>query len=144
MEESDGRRFKRPLMINILSVRALTPQEVDEIKSHPWIAPLAEQIQAMNDANNSNPFITNLAFYRNYVEVYLRTNPNINEKLPISVRYLQSSENGLMMEIYAFTAEKGFVNYEKKVADVFDNLIATARLFHIELYQRASAVRPLI
>ena len=144
MEESDGRRFKRPLMINILSVRALTPQEVDEIKSHPWIAPLAEQIQAMNDANNSNPFITNLAFYRNYVEVYLRTNPNINEKLPISVRYLQSSENGLMMEIYAFTAEKGFVNYEKKVADVFDNLIAVARLFHVELYQRPAAVRPVI
>ena len=144
MEESDGRRFKRPLMINILSVRALTPQEVDEIKKHPWVAPLAEQIQAMTDANNSNPFITNLAFYRNYVEAYLRANPNINEKLPISVRYLQSSENGLMMEIYAFTAVKGFVQYEKKVADVFDNLIAVAQLFHVELYQRPAAVRPVI
>ena len=49
-----------------------------------------------------------------------------------------------MMEIYAFTAEKGFVNYEKKVADVFDNLIAVARLFHVELYQRPAAVRPVV
>ena len=144
MEESEGRRFKRPLMINILSVRALTPQEIDEIKNHPWVAPLADTLQTLTDINNFNPFVTNLAFYRNYVEAYLRANPNINEKLPISVRYLQTTENGLVLEIYAFTAEKGFVNYEKKVADVFDNLIATARLFHVELYQRAAAVRPVI
>jgi miniconductance mechanosensitive channel len=144
MEESDGRRFKRPLMINILSVRALTQNEIEEINTHPWIAPLADTMQSLAKVNNYNPFITNLALYRNYIVAYLRANPNINEKLPISVRYLQSSENGLMLEIYAFTEDKSFVEYEKKVADVFDNLIASARIFHVELYQRPSAIRPEI
>ena len=144
MEESDGRRFKRPLMINILSVRALTPAEIEEIKSHPWIAPLADTMQSLTNVNNFNPFITNLAFFRNYILAYLRANPNINEQLPTSVRYLQSTENGLMLEIYAFTSEKRFVEYEKMVADVFDNLIASAKIFHVELYQRPSAIRPEI
>ena len=54
------------------------------------------------------------------------------------VRQLAPSENGLPIEIYAFTNDVKWAVYETVQADIFDHLFAVAPEFGIQLFQNPS------
>ena len=53
-------------------------------------------------------------------------------------RQLQPNENGLPLEIYAFSNDKRWQNYEYIIADIFDHIIASSSTFDLEIYERKS------
>ena len=79
--------------------------------------------------------MTNVGTFRAYTEAYLRAHPSISKELTLLVRQLQPTENGLPIEIYAFTNVIDWLPYEAIMADIFDHILAAAREFDLSIYQ---------
>jgi miniconductance mechanosensitive channel len=150
MQESGGRRIKRSLLIKQNSVRFLTPEDVESFKNITLIKPYIEhrekdisQYNAQNKADKSllinGRNQTNLGVFRKYADAFLHENPAINKDLFLMVRHLAPTNQGLPIEIYAFSSDKRWENYEHIQADIFDHLIASVSYFDLELYEAPSS-----
>ena len=51
------------------------------------------------------------------------------------VRQLAPTTQGIPLEIYAFSSDKRWANYEYIMADIFDHLIAAVPYFKLELFE---------
>ena len=54
------------------------------------------------------------------------------------VRQLPPSEFGLPIEIYVFSNDNEWINYENIQADIFDHLIAATSYFDLHVFQNPS------
>mgnify|MGYP006204342501 FL=1 len=84
----------------------------------------------------NNEDITNIALFRYYVRWTLRQHPNINQDMTLMVRQLESNEVGLPLEVYCFSSDKIWGNYEQIQAEIFETLFATLPLFTLSTFQR--------
>ena len=146
MSEYGGRRIKRSLLIDISSIKFLTPKEISELER---LAPLKDYISFKNNelsefnASIENPDnnietrkLTNIGTYRAYVESYLKQNSNLNtETMTFLVRQLPSSPEGVPLEIYTFTNTTEWEAYEKIQSDIFDHLFAILPKFGLRVFQ---------
>jgi len=149
MVNSDGRRIKRALLIKLDSVKYLTKNEVDSLKKINLISAYIESRQAnidtFNTQHNINKEIllngrnlTNLGVFRKYIETYLEQHSGINKEMMIMARQLDPTSQGIPIEIYAFSSDKRWQNYEYIMADIFDHLIAATPYFNLELFELPS------
>ena len=53
----------------------------------------------------------------------------------IMTRQLDPTPQGIPLEIYAFSKDKVWQNYEHIIADIFDHLLAATPYFNLELYE---------
>jgi len=151
MYEVGGRRIKRSLMIDQNSVRFLDPDEIERLKRfsviEDYIAAKETEIGKWNaarpertrDAVNARR-ITNLGSFRAYVSAYLRNRGDMNTNLFLMVRQLAPTENGLPLEIYAFTASTAWADYEGTQSDIFDHLLAIMPEFGLRIFQGPSGL----
>jgi miniconductance mechanosensitive channel len=51
------------------------------------------------------------------------------------VRHLQLTERGIPLEIYCFSLEKAWVDYEGIQADIFDHILAVIPQFELQVFQ---------
>ena len=82
--------------------------------------------------------LTNIGTFREYVLSYLKNHPGINHEMTLLVRQLQLTENGLPIEIYAFSKDIVWQNYEALQADIFDHLLAILPEFQLKAFQNPS------
>ena len=78
---------------------------------------------------------TNLGLFRQYTQVYLQTHDQINQKMTVMCRQLTPTAQGIPLEIYAFSKDKIWVNYEHISSDIFDHLLAAIPYFHLECFE---------
>jgi len=146
MQESAGRRIKRSVNIDMNSVHFLTAEEVSSFKKIHFLKSYIEERQAVIDAYNSEHQVdtsvvvngrrmTNLGIFRAYIVSYLRNHPKIHQDMTFLVRHLSPSEMGLPIEIYVFSNDKAWANYESIQADIFDHLLAVIPEFHLRVFQ---------
>ncbi len=146
MQESDGRRIKRSLFLKQSSVHFLTSEEIETLKKIQLIAPYIEHRQKEIDRHNkvraydkSVPINgrnqTNLGVFRRYAEAYLHENDAINKDMLLMVRHLSPTEKGLPVEIFCFSHNKNWIEYETIQAEIFDHLIASMPYFGLELFE---------
>lgn len=149
MEESEGRRIKRHINIKISSIRYCDESlynrllKIERIREH--LSERQLSIETYNKENNIDTSIiingrqmTNIGIFRLYAEKYLEGNPLINKDMTFMVRQLQPNENGLPIEVYAFSIEKGLERFEAVAADIFDHLLAAVPYFELEIFQNPS------
>jgi len=146
MQESGGRRIKRSIYIDITSIKFCTEEMLEEFKKidyiQEYLANKKTEIETFNSANDIDPsnivngrHLTNIGTFRIYVEHYLRNHPKIHQEMIQMVRQLQPTENGLPIEIYVFTNDTAWVNYEAIQSDIFDHILAVIPEFHLRIYQ---------
>ncbi|MFO7668510.1 MAG: mechanosensitive ion channel [Bacteroidales bacterium] len=146
MMESGGRRIKRSLNIDMSSVSFLNPEQIEKFRKfyllHDYITRKEKEIADFNKSLNLDDSIiangrrmTNLGTFRVYLENYLRSNPKINQEMTFLVRHLQPSETGLPLEIYVFSKDKVWANYETLQADIFDHVLAVISEFGLRVFQ---------
>ncbi len=151
MYEVGGRRIKRSLMIDQNSVRFLEPGEIERLRRFALLGDyLAAKTTEIGEWNAARPErereavnarrITNIGTFRAYVTAYLMGRGDLNTNLFTIVRQLAPSENGLPLEIYAFTASTAWGDYEGIQADIFDHLIAILPEFGLRLVQRPTGL----
>lgn len=146
MSDSGGRRIKRALFIKQNSIKYLIESEVEKLKKIQLIAPYLEtrqnDIKSHNDKNNADKELlingrnlTNFGVFRKYIDSYLNAHSAINKDMMIMVRQLAPTTQGIPLEIYAFSSDKRWANYEYIIADVFDHLIAALPYFELEIFE---------
>ena len=146
MTESNGRRIKRSLKIRMSSIRHLNAEDLNKLsKVHRIKNYLSIKSKDINDYNAKNIVdksllingrnLTNIGVFRKYIESYIEEHSAINKDLMIMARQLEPNENGLPIEIYAFSNDKRWQNYEYIIADIFDHIIATSSTFDLEIYE---------
>jgi miniconductance mechanosensitive channel len=146
MHNSDGRRFKRSILIKPSSVRFVNDDELlkyeklDLLKS--YISHRQTDINKYNAANSVDKSIilngrnlTNLGLFRKFVQEYVEAHPGINKEMLLMVRYLQPTELGIPLEIYCFSKDKVWENYEHIMADIMDYVISSVNYFDLEILE---------
>ncbi|MEO1856848.1 MAG: mechanosensitive ion channel domain-containing protein [Rubritalea sp.] len=151
MSESGVRRIKRAMHFDMQSVRILKQDEIEEMRKisllSDYLASKETEISNWNKERglSSNELVnaralTNIGTFRAYVVEYLKNHPNIDEAETILVRHLSPSDNGLPIEIYAFSNDNAWVNFEGIQSDIFDHLMAITSEFGLRLFQRPSGL----
>jgi miniconductance mechanosensitive channel len=96
----------------------------------------------MNEVDVTEPVngrrMTNIGTFRAYLTAYLRNHPGTNKDLIMMVRQLQPTDTGLPLEIYAFSKDTSWVNYESLQSDIFDHIFATLPHFDLRVFQNPS------
>lgn len=72
------------------------------------------------------------------METYIENHSGINKEMMIMVRQLAPTSQGIPIEIYAFSSDKRWKNYEYIMADIFDHLIAAVPYFNLEIFELPS------
>jgi len=146
MTNSEGRRIKRALNIKIESIKYLSDSEVIKLKDIQLISKYLDTSQEkINDFNNDQNIdkkillngrnLTNIGVFRKYAETYVENHSGINKDMTIMVRQLAPSTQGIPIEIYAFSADKRWKNYEYIMADIFDHLLAAVSYFDLAIFE---------
>ena len=148
MQESDGRRIKRSIYIDVNSVSFCNEERMTRYSKINFIKEYIDEKQKELDVYNeklnvkeslvNGRRITNIGTFRAYIVAYLKNHPKINQRLTLLVRQLATSDSGVPIEIYAFSADKNWTNYETIQADIFDHLFAVAKEFDLKLFQKPS------
>ena len=148
MSESGARRIKRAVNIDIHSIRFLTPEEIEKLKSISLLKDyLARKEKELADYNKkvehreniyNTRRLTNIGTFRAYCQEYLRHNKNITQKFTCMVRQLEPTSEGLPLEVYAFSNDTNWVSYEGIQADIFDHLLSIISVFDLKVYERYS------
>ncbi len=147
MVNAEGRRIKRSLNIKQSSIKYLSNETIETLKKIHIIAPYLnnkqEDIEAYNTNNNINkdyyPLngrnLTNIGVFRKYIQTYVEKHSAINKDMTIMVRQLAPTPQGLPIEIYAFSNDKRWENYEYIMADIFDHVLAAIPYFELEIFE---------
>jgi miniconductance mechanosensitive channel len=146
MQESGGRRIKRAVFIDVRSIKFCNEEMLERFRRIRYIADYIEQKKQeitkynasleVDDSSLANGRrMTNVGTFRAYVKAYLRNHPMIHQDLTFLVRQLAPSERGLPIEIYVFSSDTAWVNYEGIQADIFDHILAVLPEFDLSVFQ---------
>lgn len=146
MQESSGRRIKRAIFIKQSSVRFLTSEDIDTFKKISLVKPYIEhrerdiakynaRVEADKSVLINGRNQTNLGVFRKYIDAYLHETPAINKDMYLMVRHLAPTDKGIPVEVFCFSYDKVWQNYEAIQADLFDHFIAAAAYFDLEIFE---------
>ncbi len=143
MKRSGGRRIKRPILIDISSIRFCDEEMLARFEKirilEEYLKQKKQEIteeaggQMPCDINGRRQ--TNIGVFRAYVVAYLRNNHNIHQNMTFLVRQLPPGTTGLPLEIYVFSKDTLWANYEAIQADIFDHLLAVIPEFELRVFQ---------
>jgi len=146
MPESGGRRIKRALHIDMNTIRFLTDDDVERFEQftllRDYIRDKREELAAdaasragEADVSVNKRRLTNLGTFRAYVVNYLRHHPRIHQGMTLMVRQRDPTPDGLPLEIYAFSNETAWVEYEGIQSDIFDHVLSVAPELGLRVFQ---------
>lgn len=152
MQSSGGRRIKRAVILKQQSIRFLTPDTIEELKQIELIRDYLDDRQRKIDLSNEEKGVdksvllngrnmTNLGVFRKYIENYLESHSAINDDMILMTRQLQPTTQGIPLEIYAFSSDKRWQNYEYIMADIFDHVLAAVPYFNLEVFELPTALK---
>lgn len=141
-----GRRIKRAIYIDINSIQFCSDELLEHFKKIEYIKIYVEEKQKEIDEYNkirkvdilekaNGRRMTNIGTFRIYIQNYLKNHPGIHKDMIQTVRQLSPETKGLPLEIYAFTNDISWIEYETIQSDIFDHLIAVAPEFGLRVFQ---------
>ncbi|MDP9525032.1 mechanosensitive ion channel family protein [Pseudomonas protegens] len=149
MQQSGGRRIKRSLYIDASGVRFLHDDEEQRLSKvrllTDYIGRKQAELKSWNEAQGNVAALsanrrrmTNIGTFRAYALAYLKSHPEIQPNMTCMVRQMQTTAQGIPLEIYCFTRTTAWVDYERIQGDIFDYLLAVMPEFGLNLYQQPS------
>lgn len=146
MQVSGGRRIKRSIHIDTSSICFCTKEMMEEFQKIHYLSDfirarlneisiynIEHQINTESKVNGRH--LTNVGVFREYIHEYLRNHPKIHKDMTLIVRQLAPEDNGLPLEIYAFSNDTNWVVYESVQADIFDHIFAVVPIFGLRVFQ---------
>ncbi|WP_299113408.1 mechanosensitive ion channel domain-containing protein [uncultured Winogradskyella sp.] len=146
MSNSGGRRIKRAVIIKTSTIKFLDDADVERFKSielvSDYIESSSNQIKAYNIENGVDKSVlingrnlTNFGVFRKYLQTYMENHSAINKNMTLMVRQLEPTPQGIPMEIYTFSSDIRWQNYEYIMGDIFDHVLASVKFFDLEVYE---------
>jgi miniconductance mechanosensitive channel len=155
MLNSDGRRIKRHVLIKATSIRFLEIEEIENLRKIELINQYIDHRQVEINKYNESHLVdksllingrnmTNFGLFRKYITQYLYNYPGLNKEMILLCRQLQPTPQGVPLEIYTFTNDKRFENYEYIMSDIFDHVIASTSYFDLEIFELPSQGKDVV
>jgi len=149
MVDAGVRRISRSIFIDIESIKFLTEEEIKELEKinllSDYIKEKKIEIDEWNKNNSkteSNEInkrkLTNISIFIEYIKRFLETKKEVKKDFTFMVRQLESTPNGLPIEIYVFLSEIDWVRFEGIQSDIFDHLLVSVQYFGLKLFQNPS------
>lgn len=149
MSNSGGRRIKRAIYVKANSIKFLTEDEIEKFKKiqliQDYVVTRHEEIKQFNTERKADKSVlingrnlTNFGLFRIYIDHYLQQHPKVNTEMMTMSRQLAPTPEGIPLEIYAFSSDKVWVNYERIMADIFDHILAAVPFFDLEVFEHPS------
>ena len=145
MLNSGGRRIKRTIIIDINSISFYQNVQIEKLKEisllKNYLQQKSDDITVSLQTNNlsgdnvNSRQLTNVGTFRAYMEAYLQSHKKIHHNMTCMVRQLAATEAGLPLEVYCFSNDQNWQNYEGIQADIFDHLFAMAPIFNLRIFQ---------
>ena len=127
MVESGGRRVMKSIFLDLNTIKFCTPDMLDTFR---------KEIPLLADYKPDEGVVpTNSQIFRVYVERYLTSLPVVNTDLDLIISQLQSTEYGVPIQIYFFSRNKVWKEYERIQSDIFDHFFAMIPKFELKVYQ---------
>lgn len=150
MTDSPGRRIKRSLFIKQDSIKFLSDEEIERFKKIALVSTYLGTMQSKLAKLNAQEGIdrslqingvnlTNVGLFRKYMETYIENNSAIHKEMLLMCRQLAPTAQGVPLEVYCFSRDKKWENYEYIMADIFDHFLAAVTYFDLELFEFPSA-----
>lgn len=151
MQSSGGRRIKRAIILKAKSVKYLTNEKIEDLKNIQLITDYLnhrqKDINNFNETNNIDKTtlingrnLTNIGVFRKYLQSYVENHSAINKDMFIMVRQLAPTPQGLPLEIYAFSSDKRWENYEYIMSDIFDHALSAVPYFDLEVFELSTTI----
>lgn len=149
MSESGGRRIKRSINIDMNTIQFCTEEMLNRFSKIQYISSYIEKMKIklqehnkMDKVDESSPVngtrMTNIGIFRAYVKAYLDNHQMISKEMTLLTRQLAPTEHGLPIEIYVFSLDKVWGNYENIQANIFDHILAVVPEFDLRVFQNPS------
>ena len=146
MKTSGGRRIKRSVIIKVSTIKFLTSEDIEQLKKiqlvSNYIERKSKEISEYNATHGADKSIlinglnlTNFGVFRKYLQTYIENHSAINKNMTLMVRQLEPTPQGIPMEIYAFSKDQRWENYEFIIGDIFDHVLAAVKYFELEIYE---------
>jgi len=147
MERSGGRRIKRAVSLDMTSVRFCDKEMLERFSKIQYLRDHIEsktkELAAWNKERAVDEGVlvngrrlTNLGCFRAYLEAYLKNHPQIHtEGMTFIVRHLPPGPKGIPIEVYVFSKDQRWVQYEGIQADIFDHILAVIPQFDLRVFQ---------
>ena len=127
MVESGGRRVMKSIFLDLNTIKFCTPDMLNTFR---------KEIPLLADYKPDEGVTpTNSQMFRVYVEKYLTSLPVVNTDLDLIISQLQSTEYGVPIQIYFFSRNKIWKEYERIQSDIFDHLLVMVGKFDLKRYQ---------
>lgn len=127
MVESGGRRVMKSIFLDLNTIKFCTPDMLNTFR---------KEIPLLADYKPDEGMTpTNSQMFRVYVEKYLTSLPVVNTDLDLIISQLQSTEYGVPIQIYFFSRNKIWKEYERIQSDIFDHFFAMVPKFELKVYQ---------
>ena len=127
MQESGGRRVNKNIYLDMTTLKFCTPEMLDNIRKE---VPLMADYQP---AEEEVP--TNAQLYRIYIERYLCSLPVVNQEMDLIISQKEPTTYGVPIQVYFFSRNKVWKEYERIQSDIFDHLLVMVQKFDLKLYQ---------
>ncbi|WP_455914497.1 mechanosensitive ion channel family protein [Pseudomonas syringae] len=149
MQQSGGRRIKRSLFIDASGVRFVSDEEEQKLTQvrllTDYMGRKKAELRAWNEAQGNvaemsanRRRITNIGTFRAYALAYLKSHADIHPDMTCMVRQMETTAQGVPLEIYCFTRTTSWGDYERIQGDIFDYLLAVLPEFGLGVYQQPS------
>ncbi|MGB0292385.1 MAG: mechanosensitive ion channel family protein [Luteolibacter sp.] len=146
MSESGGRRIKRSIHIDMRTIRFADDEMLKTFKGirilKSYLQSKLEDIRGYNEdiPDDISELIngrrlTNIGTFRAYCVAYLKNHTKIHQNMTLLVRQLAPTPHGLPIEIYVFSNDTAWVNYEDVQGDIFDHFLSVLPEFGLSTYQ---------
>ena len=149
MSDSGGRRIMRSINIDLNTIKFCSDEMLDRFSKIQYISNYVSEkkievqeknkLKKIDESSLVNGVrMTNIGTFRTYVSAYLANHPKINKDMTLLVRQLAPTKHGLPIEVYVFSKEKAWENYESIQANIFDHILAVVPEFDLRVFQDPS------
>lgn len=127
MKDSGGRRVMKNITLDLTTLQFCTPEMLDRYR---------KEIPLMADYQPEEGVVpTNSQVYRVYIERYLCSLPVVNQDLDLIISQKEATMYGVPIQVYFFSRNKVWKEYERIQSDIFDHLLAMVPKFDLKVYQ---------
>ena len=127
MTQSGGRRVMKNITLDLTTLQFCTSEMLDRYR---------KEIPLMADYQPEEGVVpTNSQVYRVYIERYLCSLPVVNQELDLIISQKEATMYGVPIQVYFFSRNKVWKEYERIQSDIFDHLLAMVPKFDLKVYQ---------
>lgn len=126
MRKLGGRRVDRSILIDINTIRLLSNDEIEGLRKLGFL----DNLELPHPTQ-----VINLQLMRLFLERHISSDPRVNKEMLVMVREMEPTANGLPVQLYFFTNEVAWKEFELIQSDIFDHVYAIVNRFGLRIFQ---------